>query len=66
MDLAYEARIEVSWNAEGELAAAIEENASRIAAETLATAFGRTSTPEQSEHDTEIEGAPLSLAITAA
>ncbi|HET6414806.1 MAG TPA: isoleucine--tRNA ligase [Polyangiales bacterium] len=66
MDLAYEARIEVSWNAEGELAAAIEENASRIATETLATAFGRTATPEHSEHDTEIEGAPLSLAITAA
>jgi isoleucyl-tRNA synthetase len=65
MDLAYEARIEVSWNADGELADAIEEHAGRIASETLATGFSRGSA-SASEHDTEIEGTPLSLSITAA
>ena len=33
MDLAYEARIKVSWNADGDLAQAIEEHAERIAAD---------------------------------
>ena len=65
MDLAYEARIEVRWNAEGELADAIEEHASRIASETLATAFAR-SAGATSEYDTEIEGTKLGLSITPA
>jgi isoleucyl-tRNA synthetase len=63
MDLAYEARIEVRWNAEGELALAIEEHAERIAGETLATGFSRESAPG-SEHDTEIDGSALSLSIS--
>ena len=62
MDLAYEARIEVSWDAEGELAAAIEEHAERIAGETLATGFKR-GTASASEHNTEIDGTALSLSI---
>jgi len=66
MDLAYETRIDVSWNAEGDLAQAIEEHADRIAAETLATAFTRSTPTTSSEQDTEIEGAPLGLAITPA
>ena len=65
MDLAYEARIEVTWNAEGELAEAIEEHAARIAGETLATGFVRAAAAA-SEHDTEIDGAPLALSINAA
>ncbi len=62
MDLAYEARIEVRWNADGELAEAIEEHAKRIAGETLATGFSRESVPG-SAHDTEIDGSALSLSI---
>ena len=65
MDLAYEARIEVSWDADGELAAAIEEHAKRIASETLATGFVR-GAEAASEHDTEIDGNPLGLAINPA
>ncbi|MBW2376202.1 MAG: hypothetical protein JRF55_09455 [Deltaproteobacteria bacterium] len=64
MDLAYEARIEVSWNAEGDLAQAIEEHANRIGAETLAAGFTRGGPDTTSEHDTEVEGNPLSLSIT--
>jgi isoleucyl-tRNA synthetase len=64
MNLAYEARIEVSWNADGDLAQAIEEHAKRIAAETLATGFTQGVSIPTSEHDTEIEGDPLSLSIT--
>ena len=65
MDLAYEARIEVRWNADGALADAIEEHASRIAGETLATGFLRAAAAA-SEHDTEIDGSPLTLSIDAA
>jgi isoleucyl-tRNA synthetase len=66
MDLAYEARIEVSWNAAGDLAQAIEEHADRIAAETLASAFAQGGPDTSSEHDTEIDGDPLSLSISQA
>ena len=66
MDLAYEARIEVTWDADGDLAQAIEEHANRIAAETLATAFAQGGPDTTSEHDTEIDGTPLTLAITPA
>ena len=62
MDLAYEARIRVGWAADGELAKAIEEHASRIAGETLATGFDRNDSAS-GDHDTEIEGARLGLAI---
>ena len=65
MDLPYEARIEVAWSADGELAAAIDEYADRIAGETLASAFARTDSAS-SEHDAEIEGISLGLAIRAA
>jgi isoleucyl-tRNA synthetase len=66
MDLAYEARIEVTWDADGDLAQAIEEHANRIAAETLATGFAQGGPDTTSEHDTEIDGTPLTLAITPA
>jgi isoleucyl-tRNA synthetase len=65
MDLAYEARIKVSWSADGELSQAIEEHAERIAAETLATGFAQ-GAGVTSEHDTEIDGTPLGLSITSA
>ena len=65
MDLAYEARIDVSWTADGELGDAIEEHAKRIAGETLATGFSK-SVSATSEHDTEIAGASLGLSIVEA
>ena len=65
LDLAYEARIGVSWTADGELATAIEEHAERIAGETLATAFAR-SDAATSDQDTEIDGSVLGLLITPA
>ncbi len=64
MDLAYEARIRVTWHAEGELAEAIEEHAERIGAETLATVLERGGSTVSSEHDTVVEGASLGLLIT--
>ena len=65
MNLAYEARIEVKWNAEGELAKAVEEHAARIAQETLASEFVRAA-DASGEHDSEIDGNPLTLSIDAA
>jgi isoleucyl-tRNA synthetase len=65
MDLAYEARIAVRWAADGELAAAVDEYASRIAGETLATTFERDD-GATSAHDTEVEGATLGLSIAPA
>ena len=65
MDLAYEARIRVTWTADGELAAAIEEHAARIGGETLATGFTRAD-HASSENDTEIEGTKLGLRIESA
>jgi isoleucyl-tRNA synthetase len=66
LNLAYEARIDVSWNAEGSLADAIQEHAERIAAETLAREFRRGRIEATSEQDTEIDGARLGLSITPA
>ncbi|MDH3624054.1 MAG: isoleucine--tRNA ligase [Myxococcales bacterium] len=66
MDLPYEARIEVSWNADGEVAKAIEEHAERIAGETLATRFEAGDAEGATVEETEIEGTPLRLGITKA
>jgi isoleucyl-tRNA synthetase len=65
MDLPYEARIDVSWSAEGDLAAAIEEHADRIAGETLARGLTRVE-GATSDHDTEVDGAALGLVIRRA
>jgi len=64
MDLPYEARIEVSWKAHGEVAQAIEEHAERIAGETLATRFESGDGTGATVEETEIEGTPLRLGIT--
>jgi isoleucyl-tRNA synthetase len=66
MDLPYEARIEVSWDADGDLADAVEEHAQHIARETLATAFRRGGSATGGEHDAEVGGAELRLSITPA
>ena len=67
MDLPYESRIEVHWEADGELARAIEEYEARIAGETLATSFTRGGTPDGAElHHSQVEGTDLRLAIDRA
>lgn len=63
MDLPYEARIEVSWEAEGEVARAIEEHAERIAGETLAVRFEPGEATGATVEETTIENTPLRLGI---
>ncbi|MEM8609416.1 MAG: isoleucine--tRNA ligase [Myxococcota bacterium] len=63
MDLPYEARIQVSWKAEGEVADAIREHTSRIAQETLATALEAGDGDGDTVEETEVEGTPLVLGI---
>ena len=63
MDLPYEARIEVSWKAEGEVADAIREHKSRIAQETLATQLEAGDGDGDTIEKTEVEGSPLLLGI---
>jgi isoleucyl-tRNA synthetase len=68
MDLPYEARILVRYEAKGELQTAIQEHAEWIAAEILATRFeprgpGK---PRGKRHDTKVEGANLNVWIEVA
>ncbi len=66
MDLPYEARIQLHWEADGDLAQAIDEHAARIAGETLATTFRRGGPPPGSElHESKVEGVELRLAISS-
>ena len=62
MDLPYEARIQVSYEASGELADTIAEHAGHIAAETLATTLQATALKGR-EFETEVDGAALRFAI---
>ena len=62
MDLPYEARIRLTWEAEGDLAEAIREHAGYIAGETLATSVE--GGPLRGErHDTDVDGAELRFGI---
>lgn len=65
MDLPYEARIEVSWQADGEVARAIDEHRERIAGETLATRLVSGAGDGDTVEETEIDGVPVRLAVTA-
>jgi isoleucyl-tRNA synthetase len=62
MDLPYEARIEVLWRAEGEVAEAIREHRERIAGETLAVRLEEGS-PAAGAVETEVEGTPLAFSV---
>ena len=66
LDLAYDARIEITYAAEGELAEAIETHADYIKGETLTTEL-RAGEPDGEPHarQTEVEGANLTFAIRA-
>ena len=65
-DLAYDARIEVEFAAEGEpLAAALAEHGARIANETLATRFDAAEFPADADVETtEVEGHALRFRVT--
>jgi isoleucyl-tRNA synthetase len=62
LDLPYEARIEVTFAAEGEVKAAIEEHAAYISGETLATKL-EAGEPAGEVHETEVDGTPLCFEI---
>lgn len=64
-DLPYDARIVVTWSAEGELAEALETHGATIAAEVLATRFER-DTGAASGESMMVDGDPLVLAIALA
>ena len=67
MDLPYEARIAVHWQAHGDLEKAVEEHAAHIAKETLASTFEHSPAPEGADHhDSEVDGVLLHLGITPA
>jgi isoleucyl-tRNA synthetase len=67
MDLPFEARIRVGYEASGELAKALEEHGARIAGEVLATELGPdASAAEGTEHRTEVEGEPFTFRIATA
>ena len=64
MELAFERRIAVTWQADGDLAMAIEEHQQTLAEETLATRFERTSTAGDGRtFDANVDGADLKLWI---
>jgi isoleucyl-tRNA synthetase len=62
MKLAYEARIEVAYEAEGELGAAVEEHRDRIAGEVLAMKLAP-GAPSGTVHDFDIDGMRLRAGI---
>jgi isoleucyl-tRNA synthetase len=66
MDLPYEARIRVRYEADGGIAEAIREHAGWIASEILATAFeprAGSGKPAGKRHDVKVEETPLSVWI---
>lgn len=65
LDLPYEARIDVVWSADGEVAQAIERHADYIAGETLATRLDAGEVGADS-HAGDVEGEPLRFAIARA
>ncbi len=62
MELAFDARIHLSWRADGELETALEEHAAYIAGEVLATEM-REGEGQGAKHETDIDGAPLTFWI---
>jgi len=65
MNLAYEARIEVAYEAEGELIEALEAHREWIAGETLAVRFAK-GAPAGTVHEAEVEGLKLRFGIREA
>ena len=62
LDLAFDARVKVSWAADGELAKALEEHAAYVAGEVLATSFVRGAVGDAKAED--VDGQALSFAVT--
>jgi len=63
-DLPYDARIVVTWDAEGELAEALVEHGKSIAAEVLALRFERGTNADAERSD--VDGAPLGVHVALA
>ena len=61
MDLDYEARIAIEYQASGELAQAISEHGSMISSETLARSFTPGSGGEGQAHAVDVDGAALTF-----
>jgi isoleucyl-tRNA synthetase len=61
MDLDYEARIAVEYQATGELAQAITEHAAMISGETLAQSLTPGAGSQGEEHAVDVDGAPLTF-----
>jgi isoleucyl-tRNA synthetase len=69
MNLPYEARIRVRYEAGGELAAAIQEHSERIASEILATELrprDPSTEPAGARHEAEVDEAPLGVWVEVA
>jgi isoleucyl-tRNA synthetase len=60
LDLPFDARIELFWSAEGELARALEEHQAWVAREVLATRI-RWGGGEGSRHESDIDGSPFTF-----
>jgi isoleucyl-tRNA synthetase len=61
MDLEYQARIDVAYKAEGELAQAISEHSEMISTETLAQSLAPSGGSQGAEHSVDVDGAPLTF-----
>jgi isoleucyl-tRNA synthetase len=61
MDLDYEARIVVGYQASGELAQAISEHSEMISTETLAQTLAPGGSGQGEEHSVDVDGAPLTF-----
>ncbi|HET8934935.1 MAG TPA: DUF5915 domain-containing protein, partial [Polyangiales bacterium] len=61
MDLEYQARIAVEYQAEGELARAIGEHSEMISTETLAQSLALGGGNQGAEHSVDVDGAPLTF-----
>ena len=66
MDLAFDARIGVSYDASTELLAALAEHSDKVAGEVLATRLGpRSGEPTGQKHETDVEGETFTFWVEA-
>jgi isoleucyl-tRNA synthetase len=66
MDLAYEARIRVQYQAAGELAKTLQEHAALIAGETLAQELAAASGGAGEKHEVDVDGEPFTFWVSLA
>jgi len=66
MDLPHEARIAITWSAEGELAAALTTHAAYVSEEVLATTFAAGEASGEGASTADVDGNALSFILTRA